>query len=276
MEIVEEVNEKDEIAYETYINGIIDKLLEVCEEIDPKLKEKLTELLSIEDSAIKTFHMDLMANVRGENHLSNLDLRMSKQKVIFGELLRSFIERMSVGFVNIRVSCVIWDYILLKTNKNRDDLFVAFAVLLNIIKQDVYSSANVLELEKAFREKSQMIDDYDYFWELFEFGKDKDWRQSFTLPDGDSLRQNFISLDKVKESNEEAKRISEDEQANSREIDQKQRADKFNEFNTFQNPTYDHHNSMMGSQKDFKATTMKPEENNYSMINGARRSQTKF
>ena len=88
MEVVEEVNEKDETAYEFYINGIIEKLLEVCEEIDPKLKEKITELLAIEDSAIKTFHMDLMANVRGENHLSNLDLRISKQKVIFGELLR--------------------------------------------------------------------------------------------------------------------------------------------------------------------------------------------
>lgn len=104
MQIVDEVNEKDESDYELYINSIIEKLLETCDGIDPKLKEKINELLEIEDAAIKTFHMDLLASVRGENHLSNLDLRMSKQKVIFGELLRSFLERLSVGFVNIRVS----------------------------------------------------------------------------------------------------------------------------------------------------------------------------
>jgi len=104
MEIVDEVNEKDEGAYEGYINHIIDKLMDTLGGIDPKLQQKVTELLAIEDQAIKTFHMDLVVSTRGEKNLSNLDLRMSKQKVIFGELLRSFIERCSSGFVNVRVT----------------------------------------------------------------------------------------------------------------------------------------------------------------------------
>ena len=121
-----------------------------------------------------------------------------------------------------------------------------------------------------------MIDDYDYFCELFEYGKEKDWKQSFTLLDGDALRQNFISLDKIKESDEAMKKQTEEELARSQEIDQKQRQDMFNKFNTFQNPTYDKHNSMLGSQKSIKPETAKPDEFNYSMISGARRSQTKF
>ena len=53
--------------------------------------------------------MDLLSNVRksGPGHLHNLDLKISKQKVIFGELIRGFLERMSVGFVSVRLTCVI-------------------------------------------------------------------------------------------------------------------------------------------------------------------------
>ena len=92
-EIVDVVNESDEGAYEGYITHIIDRLMEFTKEIDPNLAQKLTDLLAVEDDAIKTFHMDLMVSKRGEHNLTNLDLRMSKQKVIFGELLRQFLER---------------------------------------------------------------------------------------------------------------------------------------------------------------------------------------
>ncbi len=82
-------------------------------------------LLEIEDNEVKTFHMDLLSNVRksGPGHIHNLDVRMSKQKVIFGEYVRSFIERLSVGHVNLRVICVIWDYILIKNNRTKADMF---------------------------------------------------------------------------------------------------------------------------------------------------------
>mmetsp|Transcript_24101 Transcript_24101/g.24023 ORF Transcript_24101/g.24023 Transcript_24101/m.24023 type:complete len:155 (+) Transcript_24101:3-467(+) len=104
MQIVDEVNEKDETVYEAYINHIIENLQKYLEEIDPELNKQFTDLLSIEDEAIKTYHMDLLVSTRGENNLANLDLRMTKQKVIFGELLRGYIERCSVGFVNVKVS----------------------------------------------------------------------------------------------------------------------------------------------------------------------------
>lgn len=60
--------------------------------------------------------MDLMLNVRrGEiTHIPNADLTLTKQQVIFGELLRSFIDRMSVGFINIKATMTIWDSMLIK------------------------------------------------------------------------------------------------------------------------------------------------------------------
>jgi len=198
MQIVDECNEKEESVYEAYINHIIDTLLSFCKQIDPSLEKKITDLLAIEDEAIKTHHMDLLVSTRGEKNLANLDLRMTKQKVIFGELLRGFLERWSVGFVNVRVSCVIWDFILLKDNKSKDDLFIAFALILNIIKQDVYDWVNVIDLERIFRKKSLLIDDYDFFWAIFEYSKERNWKDAFSLDDGDSLRGNFMSVDRVK------------------------------------------------------------------------------
>lgn len=202
MQIVDEVNEKDESAYEAYINNIIASLLKFCKEIEPSLEKKLTDLLAINDDAIKTYHMDLLVSTRGEKNLSNLDLRMSKQKVIFGEFLRSYLERCSVGFVNVRVSWVIWDFIILKDNKSKDDLFISFALILNILKQDVFDCANIIDLEKVLREKALLIDDYDFFCVLFDYSKDKNWKDSFSLMDGESLRANFMAFDKVKADTE--------------------------------------------------------------------------
>lgn len=213
MLIVDEVDDRDAAAYETYINYIIDKLLEHWGDVDPNLRTKLEDLLSIEDNEIKTFHMDLLSSVRGNDHISNLDLRISKQKVIFGELLRSFLERWSVGFVDVRTTWVIWDFILVKNNKSKDDLFIAFALLLNMIKQDVLDSENIIQLEKVLREKARLIDDYDFFCELFEFGKERDWKPAFSLSNGDSLRQNFVSLDRVRQELEQQKKLKEKEEA---------------------------------------------------------------
>jgi len=93
-------------------------------------------LLEIEDNEIITFHMDLLSNVRksGPGHIHNLDLRMSKQKVIFGEFVRSFIERLSCGLVNIRVTCVIWDFMLIKNNRSKEDMYQCLSFVVAYLK----------------------------------------------------------------------------------------------------------------------------------------------
>lgn len=216
MQIVDEVNEKDETAYEAYINHIIDTLLNFLKGVDPDLAKQVTDLLAIEDEAIKSYHMDLLVSTRGENNLSNLDLRMTKQKVIFGELLRGFIERCSVGFVNLKVSCVIWDFIMIKENKSKDDLFITFALILKILKQDVLDCKNIIDLERVFRAKANLIDDYDFFCEIFDYSKDKNWKDAFTLMDGESLRANFMSLDRVR-SDHDAEKLRQYEEQKAKE-----------------------------------------------------------
>jgi len=91
----------------------------VVEEIDPELGTLVAKLMEYEDEEIDNFYMDLMLNVRRGDitHIPNADLTLTKQQIIFGELVRSFLNRMSVGFVNIKVTMILWDTILIKTNK---------------------------------------------------------------------------------------------------------------------------------------------------------------
>ena len=81
-------------------------------------------------------------------------------------------------------------------------MFISFALILNILKQDVFDCANIIDLEKVLREKALLIDDYDFFCVLFDYSKDKNWKDSFSLMDGESLRANFMAFDKVKADTE--------------------------------------------------------------------------
>jgi len=94
--------------------------------------KRLRDMLDMEDEEINSYYMDLMLNVRrGEiTHIPNADLTINKQWVIFGELMRSFIDRMSVGFINIKATMVIWDAILIKQVRSPADLLTAFVLIL--------------------------------------------------------------------------------------------------------------------------------------------------
>ena len=98
------------------------------------------------DKEVDTFYMDLMSNVRrGEiTHIPNADLILSKQELIFGELMRSFVERMSVGFINVKATMIIWDSILIKVIKDPSDLIVSFCLILFHFKADIMRCKNIL------------------------------------------------------------------------------------------------------------------------------------
>ena len=102
------------------------------------------------------YYMDLMANVRrGEiTHIPNADLPLSKQSIIFGELLRLFIERMSIGFVNIKLSLIIWDILLIKVVKDPKDLLISFDLILLFYKVEIMRCKNILEVVKIFKERA--------------------------------------------------------------------------------------------------------------------------
>ena len=55
---------------------MVDFFLEVLQQVDQETYEKIATLLEVEDDAIKTYHMDLLSNVRksGPGHVYNLDL----------------------------------------------------------------------------------------------------------------------------------------------------------------------------------------------------------
>mmetsp|Transcript_38282 Transcript_38282/g.28203 ORF Transcript_38282/g.28203 Transcript_38282/m.28203 type:complete len:111 (-) Transcript_38282:510-842(-) len=110
-------------------------------------------MMEAEDEEIDNFYMDLMLNVRRGDitHIPNADLTLSKQQIIFGELLRSFVDRMSVGFVNIKVTFIIWDSLFIKINKQPSDLLVAFALVLFHYKTDLLRCRNMVQVTKVFQ-----------------------------------------------------------------------------------------------------------------------------
>ena len=161
----------------------------------------MSQLLEVEDNEIKTFHMDLLSNVRksGPGHIHNLDLRLSKQKVIFGEFVRSFVERLSVGLVNVRVTCVIWDYLLIRNNKSTDDMYMFLAYVTAFVKQDLLGCSNVLEFERKLRERAAVIDDYDFYTVIFNAHRTNppNEEELFEFKLAEKVQANFPALESV-------------------------------------------------------------------------------
>ena len=54
MRMVEDVNEKDEVEYERYINASIDMFMGILSEVDAELHKRMNELLMIEDQQVIT------------------------------------------------------------------------------------------------------------------------------------------------------------------------------------------------------------------------------
>lgn len=67
-----------------------------------------------------------------QNDLTKQQVISSSQVLTFGEILKGFIERMSVGFVTMKVTLLLWDCLLIRYND--DQLLIAFALILNLHK----------------------------------------------------------------------------------------------------------------------------------------------
>lgn len=143
---VPRVNERDSRDYEKFIRNVIMGLEGIMEGIDSEMGRQLKEMLEYEDDEIKSHYMDLMSNVRrGEiTHIPNAELTLTKQQVIFGELLKSFVERMSVGYINVKATMVLWDAMLIKLAKEPSDILTAFALILLHFKADFLRCKNIL------------------------------------------------------------------------------------------------------------------------------------
>jgi hypothetical protein len=93
--------------------------------------------------------------------------------------VRNFLERLSVGYVNIKTTCVIWDTLLLKTRKDPGDVIVAFALIMLHYKQDLMACSNIIEMCKVFQQKALLLNDYDFFNLWHNFYKEKNVDQQF-------------------------------------------------------------------------------------------------
>lgn len=183
-ETAPQVNPRNERDYENYINKLLSGLEVILKSIDSELAFRIKEFLAIEDAAVSQFYLDLLSNVRkGEiTHIPNADLTLSKQQVILGEVVRSFIDRMSVGFTNIKLSCILWDFILIKPVKDQTDLILAFGLIMFNFKEDILRCSNIIEFVGCFKERALLMHEYDFYVSLFNYHKGKDFSSAFEPP----------------------------------------------------------------------------------------------
>jgi hypothetical protein len=106
---------------------------------------------------------------------------------------------MSIGIVDIKVTCVMWDYLMIKPNRNKDDLFTFLAYVTGFLKQDLLCCTNVLEYERVLRSKAPMIDDYDFYTALFNAHRAKghDENSFFEFPPAEKIHNLFPPLESV-------------------------------------------------------------------------------
>eukprot|EP00347_Sterkiella_histriomuscorum_P021263 403334621 len=197
--VVPKIYDRDEREYEKMIRNMSQGIVAITQSIDQEMGKRLKDLLEFEDDDIHTYYMDLMLNVRrGEiTHIPNADLTLTKQQVIFGELLRAFVDRVSCGFVTVKTTMVLWDTLLIKQVKDASDILTAFALILLHYKTDVMRCRNVLQLVSMFKEKAPLIHEYDFFVLLFNHYKDKDLGGYFDPPDVGVNRTNFPHIQDV-------------------------------------------------------------------------------
>ena len=97
--------------------------------------------------------------------------------------MRSFVERMSVGFINVKATMIIWDSILIKVIKDPSDLIVSFCLILFHFKADIMRCKNILQVVNVFKEKAPLMHDYDFYVLFFNYFKEKDMAAYFDSPD---------------------------------------------------------------------------------------------
>jgi hypothetical protein len=64
----------------------------------------------------------------------NLNTTLSPQELLLGDLIKTFMDVLSVGFVTMKATLIIWDKFLISSSKGAPDGLVALALLFNMLK----------------------------------------------------------------------------------------------------------------------------------------------
>ena len=79
---------------------------------------------------------------------------------------------LSVGFVDMKTTLIIWDKFLISSSKGMPDGLVALALIFNLLKQELLKAENIPQLISEFKEKSLVVNEYDFYLQLFNYYKD--------------------------------------------------------------------------------------------------------
>ena len=85
------------------------------------------------------------------------------QKVLVFDMIKSFIEKLSCGYVHVRVSCIIWDALFTIKHKEHKEMYLIFAlsIITVLLKNEgILPSYSQTELDKPQDQRIPLSNNY--------------------------------------------------------------------------------------------------------------------
>ena len=146
------VTQKDALLYETQLDDSLHALNDILEYLNQSMSYKITGLFQL-------------GNSNAQSAAENVKAAHSKRE--FCQLLRDFLESMGGSVANLGVTCMIWDCIFLKYMGNRrslkTELYLAFAILLCAMSDDLLSCSSPSEFVLTIRANMTDVQPYDFY-----------------------------------------------------------------------------------------------------------------
>ncbi len=112
---------------------------------------------------------------------------LTQQEGLLSYLIRNFCERLSVSYLKMEATLVVWDTLLFG-NPNSNTMIDVLAIVLNLLSNEILGCANIADMVDIVMDKALDIHEYDFFLEIFKFYKER------------SLQRDGGELDDVKSS----------------------------------------------------------------------------
>lgn len=143
---------------------MIGQMIQTLRLVEPQLELKLVDLLTVNDPAIERALNSVRDPFQQEFTL------LSQQEGLLSYLIRNFCERLTVSYLKMEATLVVWD-LLLFGGTNETKVVEVLALVLKLLSSEVLACSNIAELVDMFMRKAVDVHEYDLFLEVFKHFK---------------------------------------------------------------------------------------------------------
>jgi len=155
---------RQSLTYERQLQAMIAQLIQTLRRVEPSLELKLVELLTVNDPAIEKALNSVRDPFQQEFTL------LCQQEGLLSYLIRNFCERLTVSYLKMEATLVVWD-LLIFGGTNETQVIEVLALVLKLLSAEVLGCRNIAEMVDMFLRKAVDVHEYDLFLEIFNHFK---------------------------------------------------------------------------------------------------------